>query len=104
LYLLLTTIHYFANYRASLLYCNMFGLDTVIFSLNFKYSFCKTQIKVNGWSVVAKDDIREVEELFFDEKSLAKILSQLKDKYMKWLFFNNMVVYVQVHNGFKNML
>jgi DNA helicase TIP49, TBP-interacting protein len=39
--------------------------------------------KVNGRSVIAKDDIQEVGELFLDAKSSAKILSQHKDKYMK---------------------
>jgi DNA helicase TIP49 (TBP-interacting protein) len=39
--------------------------------------------KVNGRSVIAKDDIQEIGELFLDAKSSAKILSQHKDKYMK---------------------
>jgi hypothetical protein len=39
--------------------------------------------KVNGRSVISKDDMQEVGELFLDAKSSAKILSQHKDKYMK---------------------
>ena len=40
--------------------------------------------KVNGRSSITTEDIKEVGGLFLDAKSSAKILTQDKDKYMKW--------------------
>jgi len=39
--------------------------------------------KINGKESIGKEEITEVNELFFDAKSSAKILAEQKDKYMK---------------------
>jgi RuvB-like protein 1 len=39
--------------------------------------------KINGKDAISKDEITEVNELFYDAKSSAKILAEQKDKYMK---------------------
>lgn len=66
----------------------LFSLCVLDISLFFRYAVqlltpSALTAKVNGRSVIAKDDVHEVGELFLDAKSSAKILSQQKDKYMK---------------------
>lgn len=39
--------------------------------------------KINGREAIAKEDIDEINELFYDAKSSAIILSENKDKFMK---------------------
>ena len=39
--------------------------------------------KTNGKEAIDKEEIEEINELFFDAKSSAKILAQQKDKYMQ---------------------
>ena len=39
--------------------------------------------KINGKDCIGKEEIDEVNQLFFDAKSSAKILAEQKDKYMK---------------------
>ena len=39
--------------------------------------------KINGKEVITKEEIEEINELFFDAKSSAKILAEQNDKYMK---------------------
>ena len=39
--------------------------------------------KINGKDAIGKDEIEEINELFFDAKSSAKILTEHQDKYMK---------------------
>ncbi|XP_041349852.1 ruvB-like 1 [Gigantopelta aegis] len=39
--------------------------------------------KINGKSVIGKDEVEEISKLFFDAKSSAKILAAHEDKYMK---------------------
>jgi len=39
--------------------------------------------KINGKEAIDKDEIDEINELFFDAKSSAKILAEQKDKYMQ---------------------
>ena len=39
--------------------------------------------RINGRESIAKDDVQEINELFFDAKSSAKLLAEQEDKYMK---------------------
>jgi len=39
--------------------------------------------KINGKEAIDKEEIEEINELFFDAKSSAKILAEQKDKYMQ---------------------
>ena len=39
--------------------------------------------KINGREAIAKEDIDEINQLFFDAKSSAKILTEQSDKFMK---------------------
>ena len=39
--------------------------------------------KINGKDKISKDEVDEVNDLFFDAKSSAKLLQQEEDKYMK---------------------
>jgi len=39
--------------------------------------------KINGKEGIDKEEIEEINELFFDAKSSAKILAEQKDKYMQ---------------------
>ena len=39
--------------------------------------------KVNGKTQITKDEIKEINELFFDAKSSAKILQEQEVKYLK---------------------
>jgi len=39
--------------------------------------------KVNGKTVISKEEVQEISELFYDAKSSAKILAEQDDKYMK---------------------
>ena len=39
--------------------------------------------KINGRNTISKEDLEEINELFFDAKSSAKILAEQEDKYMK---------------------
>lgn len=39
--------------------------------------------KVNGKEAIGKEEIEEINELFFDAKTSAKILAEAGDKYMK---------------------
>ena len=39
--------------------------------------------KINGKEAIDKDEIEEINELFYDAKSSAKILAEQKDKYMQ---------------------
>lgn len=43
---------------------------------------CNLLSKVNGREDITNDEIDEVNELFFDAKSSAKILAEQSDKYM----------------------
>lgn len=39
--------------------------------------------RINGRDAIARDDVQEISELFYDAKSSAKMLAELEDKYMK---------------------
>jgi RuvB-like protein 1 len=39
--------------------------------------------RINGKEKISKDEITEVNELFFDAKSSAKLLQEEQDKYLK---------------------
>lgn len=39
--------------------------------------------KINGKDEITEEDFTEINELFFDAKSSAKILAEQSDKYMK---------------------
>lgn len=39
--------------------------------------------RINGRDVVAREDVEEINELFYDAKSSAKLLAEQEDKYMK---------------------
>lgn len=39
--------------------------------------------KINGKDEITKEEIDEINELFFDAKSSAKVLAEHQDKYMK---------------------
>jgi len=39
--------------------------------------------KINGKESIDKEEIEEINELFYDAKSSAKILAEQKDKYMQ---------------------
>ena len=39
--------------------------------------------RINGRDSIARDDVQEISELFYDAKSSAKMLAELEDKYMK---------------------
>ena len=39
--------------------------------------------RINGRGVVAREDVEEINELFYDAKSSAKLLAEQEDKYMK---------------------
>ena len=38
--------------------------------------------KINGRDMIQRDDVEEINTLFYDAKSSAKVLSQDKDKYL----------------------
>lgn len=40
--------------------------------------------KINGKDSIEKEHIEEINELFYDAKSSAKILADQQEKYMKW--------------------
>ena len=40
--------------------------------------------RINGRDAIAKEDIEEINDLFYDAKSSAKILSEQSEKFMKW--------------------
>lgn len=40
--------------------------------------------KINGKELIGRDEVEEINELFYDAKSSAKILAEAGDKYMKW--------------------
>jgi len=39
--------------------------------------------RINGRDAIAKEDIEEINDLFYDAKSSAKILSEQSEKFMK---------------------
>jgi RuvB-like protein 1 len=39
--------------------------------------------KINGQEKISKDEIQEVNDLFYDAKSSAKLLQEDQDKYLK---------------------
>jgi len=39
--------------------------------------------KINGKDAIDREEIEEINELFYDAKSSAKILAEQKDKYMQ---------------------
>lgn len=39
--------------------------------------------RINGRTTISQEDVNEINSLFLDAKSSAKILSQQKDKFMK---------------------
>ena len=39
--------------------------------------------RINGREVIAREDVEEINELFYDAKSSAKLLAEQEDKYMK---------------------
>ena len=39
--------------------------------------------QINGRDVISKDDVREINELFYDAKASAKVLAEQGDKYLK---------------------
>jgi RuvB-like protein 1 (pontin 52) len=39
--------------------------------------------KINGKDAISKEEIEEINELFYDAKASAKILADQEDKYMK---------------------
>lgn len=40
--------------------------------------------KINGKDEITEEDFTEINELFYDAKSSAKVLAAQSDKYMKW--------------------
>jgi len=38
---------------------------------------------INGKQLIGREEVEEINELFFDAKSSAKVLSEQEDKYMK---------------------
>ena len=40
-------------------------------------------MKINGKDTISREEIAEINELFYDAKSSAKILAEQMDKYMK---------------------
>lgn len=40
--------------------------------------------KINGKDSIEKEHVEEINELFYDAKSSAKILADQQEKYMKW--------------------
>ena len=51
--------------------------------------------KINGKDSITREEIEEINELFYDAKSSAKILAEQEDKYMKWAM-NRPLMYIQM--------
>ena len=87
------------------LWCSSFGF--VVFCLLFHlvlYFRYAVQLltpssllsKINGKDEITDEDFTEINELFFDAKSSAKILAEQSDKYMQWSAGNENLIRSQL--------
>lgn len=55
--------------------------------------------KINGKDSIEKEHIEEINELFYDAKSSAKILADQQEKYMKWAYIRCFEVALTLTQG-----